>query len=160
MMKNIIYILLLATTSNAFSQTKDLKEYGIVANIQENKETAISEIEKKLSYQKTTEVNIRYENGEKITIEELRKPLTIALTKKEYAKILKQKNKTVSLKAIINTGNDMLIERDYLGDDDRETVYLFMLLRKVNGKEYMIQSSTMSDLTLCKKMMELAKTIH
>jgi hypothetical protein len=57
---------------------------------------------------------------------------------------------------LIKTPNDLLIERTY--KDDGRKIYKFMVLRVIKGKEYMIDSSEFDDLTLCKEMMNIAKT--
>jgi hypothetical protein len=155
-MKKIIFLLLLPCYVWAQTTSTDLSSYGIKASIATSSDLPVERIEQKESYLKTPEINIQLTNGEDITITQLKKPLTIALTKSEFAKVLKQKRKDISLKALVNTGNDMLIERSY--KDDGRKIYKFMLLRVIKGKEYMIEGSEVSDEALCRKIMEMAKT--
>ncbi len=133
-----------------------LSEYGIPASIGTHQTYAIQEITQKEGDMKIKEVKIRYENGEKLVVSEIKKPMSIAMIRSEFNKVLAKPNKNVTLKALVKTPNELLIERTY--KDDGRKIYKYMVLRVIKGKEYMIDSSEFDDLTLCKEMMNIAKT--
>lgn len=133
-----------------------LSEYGIPASIETHQTYAIQEITQKEGDMKIKEVKIRYENGEKLVVSEIKKPMSIAMIRSEFNKVLAKPNKNVTLKALVKTPNELLIERTY--KDDGRKIYKYMVLRVIKGKEYMIDSSEFDDLTLCKEMMNIAKT--
>ena len=158
-MKKLLIFAMLAFPLFTMAQTatKDLTEYGVTANIQTSDTYPIKEVSTETGDIENKEIKIRYENGEKIVVTQLKKPLSIAVVRSEFNKILTKPNKTVTLKALVKTPNELLIERTYKSDGRK--IYKFMVLRVIKGKEYMIDSSEFDDLELCKGMMALAKSI-
>lgn len=158
-MKKLLILAFLALPLFSMSQssTVDLTEYGVPASVQTSETYPIKEVTTETGDIENKEIKIRYENGEKIVVTQLKKPLTIAVVRSEFNKILTKPNKTVSLKALVKTANELLIERTYKSDGRK--IYKFMVLRVIKGKEYMIDSSEFDDLELCKGMMVLAKSI-
>ncbi|QLH44827.1 MAG: hypothetical protein HWD58_03965 [Bacteroidota bacterium] len=69
-----------------------------------------------------------------------------------------QKHKGIKLKALVRTANEFLIQRTY--DSDGRSIYKFLILRVIKGKEYMIESTEVSDESTCRQMFDLAKTIR
>ena len=96
--------------------------------------------------------------GERITITQLNKKMDIALIKSQYKQALTKNHKSVTIKALVNSGNDLLIERTY--KDDGGKIYKFLLLRVIKGKEYLIEGSETNEESMARKMMALAKTIQ
>lgn len=156
-MKKLLFTLFIVPYMAFAQQAKvDLATYGIPASIQKHETFVIKEITQETGDIENKEVKIKYENGEKIVLAELRKPMTIAVVRSEFNKVLSKPNKTVTLKTLVKTSNDYLVERTYKSDGRK--IYKFMLLRTIKGKEYMIESSEFDDLDTCKQMMDLAKT--
>ena len=158
-MKKLLLLAFLASPFVSLAQTSmmDLAEYGVPTSVQTSETYPIKEVTTETGEIENKEIKIRYENGEKIVITQLKKPLTIAIVRSEFNKILTKPNKTVTLKALVKTANELLIERTYKSDGRK--IYKFMVLRVIKGKEYMIDSSEIDDLELCKGMMALARTI-
>ena len=156
MIKFLFALLFVPNFSIAQQNKTDLSQYGLKASIETHPTYTIREILQEEGDIENKEIKIKYENGEKIVIAELRKPMTIAVVRNEFNKVLSKPNKSVTLKALVKTSNEYLVERTYKSDGRK--IYKFMLLRAIKGKEYMIESSEFDDLALCKDMMALAKT--
>ena len=84
--------------------------------------------------------------------------MTIAVTRAQFGKMFSQKHKGIKLKPLVRTANEFLIQRTY--DSDGRSIYKFLILRVIKGKEYMIESSEVADESSCRQMFELAKTIR
>ena len=156
-MKKLFFALLLFPMLSIAQLNKvDLSEYGLSASIETNETYPIKEISNKKGDMENNEVKIKFENGERIVVAEIRKPMTIAMIRSEFNKVFAKPNKTVTLKPLVKTPNEFLVERTY--KDDGHKIYKFMILRVIKGKEYMIESSEFDDLALCKDLMNIAKT--
>ena len=157
-MKNILFLLLLLPLwMQAQNNRQSLSEYGLNATIGADSSLPVNRIEQKESHLKTNEIKIYLENREKITLTELNKQLNIAAIKGQFNKSLNTPHKEVSIKALIKSGNDLLIERTYKKDGRK--IYKFMVFSVIKGKEYMIEGSEMDEEKLCRQMMQLAKSI-
>jgi hypothetical protein len=119
---------------------------------------AVERIEQVESDLSTPEIKIFLKIGERITITQLNKKMDIALIKAQYKQALTKNHKSVTIKALVNSGNDLLIERTY--KDDGGKIYKFLLLRVIKGKEYLIEGSETNEESMARKMMALAKTIQ
>jgi hypothetical protein len=119
---------------------------------------AVERIEQVESDLSTPEIKIFLKIGERITITQLNKKMDIALIKSQYKQALTKNHKSVTIKALVNSGNDLLIERTY--KDDGGKIYKFLLLRVIKGKEYLIEGSETNEESMARKMMALAKTIQ
>jgi hypothetical protein len=119
---------------------------------------AVERIEQAESDLSTPEIKIFLKIGERITITQLNKKMDIALIKAQYKQVLTKNHKSVTIKALVNSGNDLLIERTY--KDDGGKIYKFLLLRVIKGKEYLIEGSETNEESMARKMMALAKTIQ
>jgi hypothetical protein len=119
---------------------------------------AVERIEQVESDLSTPEIKIFLKIGERITITQLNKKMDIALIKAQYKQVLTKNHKSVTIKALVNSGNDLLIERTY--KDDGGKIYKFLLLRVIKGKEYLIEGSETNEESMARKMMALAKTIQ
>lgn len=158
-MKKLLFIgLLLPLVLWAQNERTDLSTYGIGATIGTHSELQIEKMEQRESDLKTTEVRIYLSNQERIDLIQLKKPLTIAVTRAQFGKMFSQKHKGIKLKALVRTANEFLIQRTY--DSDGRSIYKFLILRVIKGKEYMIESTEVSDESTCRQMFDLAKTIR
>ncbi len=158
-MKNVLLLLLLLPMwMQAQNDRQSLSEYGLNATLSPDSSLPVNRIEQKESYLKTNEIKIYLENGERITLTELNKQLNIATVKSQFNKALSTPHKEVTIKALIKSGNDLLIERTYKKDGRK--IYKFMVFSIIKGKEYMIEGSEMDEEALCRQVMKLAKTIR
>ncbi len=158
-MKQLLFLLLLAPMwMLAQDHRTNLNDYGLNAFMHSDSAVAVERIEQKQSYLETNEIKIYLENGEKITITELNKKMSIATIKAQFNKLLSTQHKGITLKALVKSGNDLLIERTY--KDSGRKIYKFMVLCVIKGKEYMIEGSEMDEEALCRQVMKLAKTIR
>lgn len=157
MKKILLVALLLPLLVFAQNDKTSLSTYGLNASMGVDSALAVERIEQDESDLSTPEIKIFLNAGERITITQLNKKMNIALIKSQYKQVLSKKHPSVTLKALVNSGNDLLIERTYKEDGGK--IYKFMLLRVIKGKEYMIEGSETNDESLARKMMALAKTI-
>lgn len=100
---------------------------------------------------------IEFDNGHQLRVIALKKPITMMLIKKQMNQVLQTKNKQVVLKAIIKTGNELLLERKYIADG--RIIYKSMYLFAAKGKEYMIESDELTSLDEAKLLLQTAKTV-
>jgi hypothetical protein len=135
-----------------------LSTYGLDARMNVDSTLAVERIEQVESDLSTPEIKIFLKIGERITITQLNKKMDIALIKAQYKQALTKNHKSVTIKALVNSGNDLLIERTY--KDDGGKIYKFLLLRVIKGKEYLIEGSETNEESMARKMMALAKTIQ
>jgi hypothetical protein len=135
-----------------------LSTYGLDARMNVDSTLAVERIEQVESDLSTPEIKIFLKIGERITITQLNKKMDIALIKAQYKQVLTKNHKSVTIKALVNSGNDLLIERTY--KDDGGKIYKFLLLRVIKGKEYLIEGSETNEESMARKMMALAKTIQ
>jgi hypothetical protein len=135
-----------------------LSTYGLDARMNVDSTLAVERIEQAESDLSTPEIKIFLKIGERITITQLNKKMDIALIKAQYKQALTKNHKSVTIKALVNSGNDLLIERTY--KDDGGKIYKFLLLRVIKGKEYLIEGSETNEESMARKMMALAKTIQ
>lgn len=157
-MKKILFLLLFVPFFS-FAQTDekiDLSTYGLKATFTNNGISTVREIEKDESDFKTLEIKVRFENSNRLTITELKKPLTVPLTFKMMRQNLTTKNKTVKIKALVNVGNSFLIERTYLKDGSKIYKCFFGII--ANGKHYLIDSNDIDDEATARKMLEIAQS--
>ncbi len=134
----------------------ELGPYGLKATMTNNGVSTVKEIEAGESDMKTKEVKVRFENSNRLTITELKKPLTVPMFVKMTKQALNTKSKTVKLKAIINEGNAVLVERTYI--ESGEKIYKCMYGVIIKTKHYLIDSDEVNDVETCKKMLEIAKS--
>ncbi len=157
MKKILLVALLLPLLVFAQNDKTSLSTYGLNASMGIDSALAVERIEQEESDLSTPEIKIFLNVGERITITQLNKKMNLALIKSQYKQVLTKKHKSVTIKALVNSGNDLLIERTY--KDDGGKIYKFLLLRVIKGKEYLIEGSETNDESLARKMMALAKTI-
>jgi hypothetical protein len=157
MKKILLVALLLPLLVFAQNDRTSLSTYGLNASMGIDSALAVERIEQEESDLSTPEIKIFLNVGERITITQLNKKMNLALVKSQYKQVLTKKHKSVTIKALVNSGNDLLIERTY--KDDGGKIYKFLLLRVIKGKEYLIEGSETNEESLARKMMALAKTI-
>ncbi|MBK8685109.1 MAG: hypothetical protein IPN26_08960 [Bacteroidetes bacterium] len=157
MKKILLVALLLPLLVFAQNDKTSLSTYGLNASMGIDSALAVERIEQEESDLSTPEIKIFLNVGERITITQLNKKMNLALIKSQYKQVLTKKHKSVTIKALVNSGNDLLIERTY--KDDGGKIYKFLLLRVIKGKEYLIEGSETNEESLARKMMALAKTI-
>lgn len=157
MKKILLVALLLPLLVFAQNDRTSLSTYGLNASMGIDSALAVERIEQEESDLSTPEIKIFLNVGERITITQLNKKMNLALIKSQYKQVLTKKHKSVTIKALVNSGNDLLIERTY--KDDGGKIYKFLLLRVIKGKEYLIEGSETNEESLARKMMALAKTI-
>jgi hypothetical protein len=158
-MKKLLFVaLMLPLLVFAQNDKTSLSTYGLDARMNVDSTLAVERIEQVESDLSTPEIKIFLKIGERITITQLNKKMNLALIKSQYKQVLTKKHKSVTIKALVNSGNDLLIERTY--KDDGGKIYKFLLLRVIKGKEYLIEGSETNEESMARKMMALAKTIQ
>jgi hypothetical protein len=158
-MKKLLFVaLMLPLLVFAQNDKTSLSTYGLDARMNVDSTLAVERIEQVESDLSTPEIKIFLKIGERITITQLNKKMDIALIKAQYKQVLTKNHKSVTIKALVNSGNDLLIERTY--KDDGGKIYKFLLLRVIKGKEYLIEGSETNEESMARKMMALAKTIQ
>jgi hypothetical protein len=158
-MKKLLFVaLMLPLLVFAQNDKTSLSTYGLDARMNVDSTLAVERIEQAESDLSTPEIKIFLKIGERITITQLNKKMDIALIKAQYKQVLTKNHKSVTIKALVNSGNDLLIERTY--KDDGGKIYKFLLLRVIKGKEYLIEGSETNEESMARKMMALAKTIQ
>jgi hypothetical protein len=158
-MKKLLFVaLMLPLLVFAQNDKSSLSTYGLDARMNVDSTLAVERIEQVESDLSTPEIKIFLKIGERITITQLNKKMDIALIKAQYKQALTKNHKSVTIKALVNSGNDLLIERTY--KDDGGKIYKFLLLRVIKGKEYLIEGSETNEESMARKMMALAKTIQ
>jgi hypothetical protein len=158
-MKKLLFVaLMLPLLVFAQNDKTSLSTYGLDARMNVDSTLAVERIEQAESDLSTPEIKIFLKIGERITITQLNKKMDIALIKAQYKQALTKNHKSVTIKALVNSGNDLLIERTY--KDDGGKIYKFLLLRVIKGKEYLIEGSETNEESMARKMMALAKTIQ
>jgi hypothetical protein len=158
-MKKLLFVaLMLPLLVFAQNDKSSLSTYGLDARMNVDSTLAVERIEQVESDLSTPEIKIFLKIGERITITQLNKKMDIALIKAQYKQVLTKNHKSVTIKALVNSGNDLLIERTY--KDDGGKIYKFLLLRVIKGKEYLIEGSETNEESMARKMMALAKTIQ
>jgi hypothetical protein len=158
-MKKLLFVaLMLPLLVFAQNDKTSLSTYGLDARMNVDSTLAVERIEQVESDLSTPEIKIFLKIGERITITQLNKKMDIALIKAQYKQALTKNHKSVTIKALVNSGNDLLIERTY--KDDGGKIYKFLLLRVIKGKEYLIEGSETNEESMARKMMALAKTIQ
>jgi hypothetical protein len=158
-MKKLLFVaLMLPLLVFAQNDKTSLSTYGLDARMNVDSTLAVDRIEQVESDLSTPEIKIFLKIGERITITQLNKKMDIALIKAQYKQVLTKNHKSVTIKALVNSGNDLLIERTY--KDDGGKIYKFLLLRVIKGKEYLIEGSETNEESMARKMMALAKTIQ
>jgi hypothetical protein len=158
-MKHILLIALFLVPIFSIAQNEakiDLTEYGLKASMTNNGVSTIKEIEKGESDFKTLEVKVRFENSNRLTITELKKPLTVPMYVKMSRQALASKNKTVTLKALVNSGTSLLVERTY--KEDGRKIYKCMHGIIANGKHYLIDSDEIDEEATARKMLGIAQS--
>ncbi|MFZ4751714.1 MAG: hypothetical protein ACOYLG_00085 [Chitinophagaceae bacterium] len=158
-MKKLLFVaLMLPLLVFAQNDKTSLSTYGLDARMNVDSTLAVERIEQEESDLSTPKIKIFLKVGERITITQLNKKMDIALIKSQYKQALTKNHKSVTIKALVNSGNDLLIERTY--KDDGGKIYKFLLLRVIKGKEYLIEGSETNEESMARKMMALAKTIQ
>jgi hypothetical protein len=158
-MKKLLFVaLMLPLLVFAQNDKTSLSTYGLDARMNVDSTLAVERIEQVESDLSTPDIKIFLKIGERITITQLNKKMDIALIKAQYKQALTKNHKSVTIKALVNSGNDLLIERTY--KDDGGKIYKFLLLRVIKGKEYLIEGSETNEESMARKMMALAKTIQ
>jgi hypothetical protein len=158
-MKKLLFVaLMLPLLVFAQNDKTSLSTYGLDARMNVDSTLAVERIEQVESDLSTLDIKIFLKIGERITITQLNKKMDIALIKSQYKQALTKNHKSVTIKALVNSGNDLLIERTY--KDDGGKIYKFLLLRVIKGKEYLIEGSETNEESMARKMMALAKTIQ
>lgn len=161
-MKKLLFVVLilplLVFAQNAQNDKMSLSDYDLNARMNMDSSLDVERIEQEVSDLSTPKIKIFLKVGERITITQLNKKMDIALIKSQYKQALTKKHKSVSIKALVNSGNDLLIERTYKGDGGR--IYKFLLLRVIQGKEYLIEGSETNEESVARNMITLAKTIQ
>lgn len=146
-----------------FAQTNStiqLKEYGLNWTLEKNAEYVVKEITKEKSDLNTLEIKIKFEDYSSLTITELRKPLTVPVYVNSFKKNLTIKHPEVKLKAIVNSENAILFERDYISkDDERPTIYKCMFGIISKGKHYLVESDECETVEKCQQLLAMAKSI-
>jgi len=157
-MKKILF-LLLAIPCLLFAQdatTIDLMEYGLKANIVNN--TSFSAPKEIIPYKNDKdghiEIKIKFENGTRLDIETIPKPMTAKTVVSQLKKMIAQKHPGLVFKIIKSTPTEIMFSRTKNGN----TIFKSMYLISSKGKEIMVSSNDVDDEKTCQELHAMAKT--
>jgi hypothetical protein len=98
--------------------------------------------------------NLKFDDGNKLEITALKKPLTGAVMMKMAKDLAAKKQKNFTVKIIKQSTNELLIMRS----TESKTIYKSMYVAKVKGKEYLISSDDVDDLQTAQDLLEVSKS--
>lgn len=156
---NKLLILLLTIPCLLFAQettTIDLTEYGLKASIVNN--TSFSAPREIVPYKNDKngriEITIKFENGNRLDIETIPKPMTAKTVNAQLKKMMAQKHEGITFKVIKWTATEIMFSRTKKGS----TIFKSMFLVSSKGKEIMVSSNDVDDEKTCQELHAMAKT--
>ena len=157
-MKKLL-ILFLTIPCLLFAQettTIDLTEYGLKASIVNN--TSFSAPTEIIPYKNDKdghiEISLKFENGNRLDIETIPKPMTAKVVNAQLKKMMTQKHEGITFKVIKWTATEIMFSRTKKGS----TIFKSMFLVSSKGKEIMVSSNDVDDEKTCQALHAMAKT--
>ena len=100
------------------------------------------------------EITIKFENGNRLDIETIPKPMTAKVVNAQLKKMMAQKHEGITFKVIKWTANEIMFSRTKKGS----TIFKSMFLVSSKGKEIMVSSNDVDDEKTCQELHAMAKT--